>query len=538
MKQKFLHYVKSEKKPTVFIPISRGVCSKLLYIVAAVVIMITSLLLEAGENRVGVYRYHQHREEPSEADLGECQVCGGESELCTHLPIIRINTGGKKIPGKTIHDKDGNRIGFETGESGETEIPVTVEIVSSTGEWHHIDSPADTTVSAMTRVRGNSSRSFDKSGYLIKLYENGDPEDGFELPLLGMDAGKKWALHGPFLDKTLMRNYMCMNISAQVMGDAPDVRFCELIIDGEYRGLYLLMEMITEGPGRVDLTDYEPGDPVCSYILRIDKHIDPENEINSFSFYTNRLEDNTGVELLYPTASYQTEQVKKYVEADFNEIEKMLYSSLIASGSDEYKRYIDVDSFVNYYILNEFLAINDCFSASTYFYRDVRGKRYIGPVWDFNNSLDNFTIPFSEESFLLNKRGWFAQLMKDEDFVRRVIYRWKELRKGVLSEKNLCSYIEETDLWLGSAVERNFEVWGYSFDPMQLDAYQRRRPKKLSLDPSEAAEQLRRVNPSSHEEALEWMRDYMVERGRWLDDHIDALMQYCQESKNAAQVVY
>lgn len=529
---------KQETASEAFAPAGRKISARLLYILAAVAVAVTSLLLEAGKNGIGVYRYHQHREEPSEADLGECIVCGGKSELCTHLPIIRIDTGGKKIPGKTVHDTDGNRIGFETCDSGETEIPVTVEIVSSTREWHHMDSPADVTASAMTHIRGNSSRSFDKPGYLIKLYENGDPEDGLDLPLLGMEASKKWALHGPFLDKTLMRNYMWMNISAQVMGDAPDVRFCELIVDGEYRGLYLLMEMITEGPGRVDLTDYEPGDPVCSYILRIDKYVDPENEIHSFSFYTNRLEDNTGVELLYPTGAYQTEQVKKYVEADFNEIEKMLYSSLIASGSDEYKDYIDVDSFVNYYILNEFLAINDCFSASTYFYRDVRGKLHIGPVWDFNNSLDNFTVPFSEEGFLLNKRCWFSQLLKDEDFVRRVIYRWKELRKGVLSDENLCAYIEETDEWLGSAVERNFSVWGYSFDPTQLDAYQRRRPVRLSLDPLEAAEQLRSVNPSSHEEALKWMSDYMVGRGKWLDGHIEALMQYCQESKNAAQVVY
>ena len=123
---------------------------------------------------------------------------------------------------------------------------------------------------------------------------------------------------------------------------------------------------------------------------------------------------------------------------------------------------------MNYYLVMELLANNDTFSASTYLYRDVRGKLHIGPVWDFNNALDNFIVPMPRRGFLLSQRGWFAQLMADEDFVERVIARWRELRSGILSDGALDAYIDGTVAWLGSAVDRNFEVWGWSFDPDQL----------------------------------------------------------------------
>ena len=123
------------------------------------------------------------------------------------------------------------------------------------------------------------------------------------------------------------------------------------------------------------------------------------------------MEPGRKLELLYPGASYQTRQVKEYVQADYNEAERILYSSRMTEESNAWKEILDADSLVNYYILMEFLSINDAFSASTYFYRDVRGKLAIGPVWDFNNALDNFYLPLEENEFLLSQRGWYAMLM-------------------------------------------------------------------------------------------------------------------------------
>ncbi len=152
-------------------------------------------------------------------------------------------------------------------------------------------------------------------------------------------------------------------------------------------------------------------------------------------------------------------------------------------------------------------------------------------MWDYNNAFDNFLRPIESREFLLSQRGWYAKLMRDEDFVERVISRYRQLRRGILSEERLLSYEKEIEEWLGGAVDRNFSVWGWTFDPEQLSTRERQRP-----DPA-TGETLRDVNPSSYEEAVEWMMDYIVDRGRWMDEHIESLRQYCHPSRFANQML-
>lgn len=484
-------------------------------------------------------RYNQHLDAPSEAELGPCERCGGTSTLCTHLPIIRIDTGGQKIPGAAILNDQLTTIGYETGENGEEEILASVSTVEEPDVWHHVEDEASLSAHALIRYRGNTSRSFTKHGYRIKLVDGQNPVEDVNMALLGMNAESEWALHGPFLDKTLIRNYMWMNISAEVMGYAPDVRFCELIVDGEYQGVYLLMETITQGDGRVELTEYQPGDVVTSYILRLGSRMNPLKIIENFTYYTNRLELGTNgvskeVEILYPTTVNQTRQVQEYVRADFSEIERLLYSSHMNDGSRQWQDVIDMESFVNYFILQELLMVNDAFTESTYFYRDVRGKLHMGPVWDYNNCLDNFLRPVPVDEFILNRRGWYGQLMMDRDFVEAVIYRYNSLRQGLLSDERLTAYVEETIAWLGSAVNRNFEVWGYTFDitSPQLTASEYRRPSLGDMETTVAD-----LNPASYEEAVEWMLDTLLERADWLDHHIDSLRQFYSSSKNMTRII-
>ncbi len=499
-----------------------------------VCVLLMSILFQDLGGRTGVHRYQQHLSQPSEADLGPCPSCGGGAELCTHLPIIRVDTGGQTIPGRPYEGEDGSLLGYLTGDNGEEEILVQFSTVSTEGVWHHQDDPASDTGTALFRYRGNSSRFFTKGNFLLKTVKDGDPLNDRRMGLLGMKSGKEWALHGPFLDKTLMRNYMCMNLSAEVMGTwVPDTRFCELILDGEYQGVYLLMETIDVDENRLALREYEPGDPVFSYLVRIDSWTNPDKRLNSFSEYTYRLEPgiDRNLELLYPGIQNQTPEVHSYVEADYNQAERMLYSPEMLSGSDLWRQELDMDSFVNYYILMEFCGVNDLFQNSTYFYQDVRGKLSIGPVWDFNNAFDNFFRPIASRGFLLSQRGWYAKLMQDEDFVERVISRYRQLRQGVLSEERLLAYEKEIESWLGTAVDRNFSVWGYTFDPDQVSDQERRFPAIGSDDTS------RDVNPSSYEEAVEWMIEYIVDRGQWMDEHIDSLRQYCHPSYSANQRV-
>ncbi|MEY8386147.1 CotH kinase family protein [Oscillospiraceae bacterium 38-13] len=498
----------------------------------AVFVLLLSILFQDLGDRTGVLRSQQHREQPPEEALGPCEACGGEGALCTHLPILRIETGGQTIPGRPYEGPDGITAGYYTGDLGEEEILVQFSAVSEEGVRHHGDDSPTEEGTALFRYRGNSSRWFTKGNFRLRTVEEDDPLVSRQMGLLGMKSGREWSLHGPFLDKTLMRNYICMNLSAEVMGTwVPDTRFCEVLLDGEYQGVYLLMETIDVDENRLDLREYTPGDPVLSYLVRIEQHTALEKELDNFSLYSYRMEPLRHLELLYPGIRNQTQQVKHYVQADYSNAERILYSTEMLSGADIWQQELDVDSFVNYYILMEFFGINDAFQNSTYFYRDVRGKLSIGPVWDYNNAFDNLFTPISSREFLLSQRGWYAKLMQDGDFVEQVISRYRQLRRGVLSEDRLVAYEKEVEAWLGSAIDRNFSVWGYTFDPERLTSYERRRPDPLT------GETLREVNPSSYEEAVEWMMDYIVDRGRWMDEHIDSLLQYCHPSRFANQML-
>jgi len=222
------------------------------------------------------------------------------------------------------------------------------------------------------------------------------------------------------------------------------------------------------------------------------------------------------------------------VTRNISTIERFLYSPEIIWDTRRYEQYVDIDSFVNFYIINEFIGNNDLWANSTYVHKDVRGRLVAGPVWDFNNVMDNFFLSMPANQFFLADRGWFDRLMMCPDFTEQVIRRWYTLRGGVLAEERLVQYMQEVEDWLGSAIDRNFEVWGYSFDPSQLSRMERRQPTYAQrLEGLTIYD----MNPSSFAEAQEWARDYMIERGRFLDSYIETLRQFSHPSRHALWIV-
>ena len=479
--------------------------------------------------------YHQHLRSPSEADLGVCTRCYQDVFLCTHLPIIVIDTFGQDVPGRPYAFGMADapfalRSVFHTTPEGEAEAYAHISVIDNDNAWNH-DSDAPVLESMATmRLRGNSSRFFDKPNYRIRLVdENGNNN---RLPLLGVAPGHEWALHGPFLDKTLMRNYMWMNIAADVINGpfVPDVRYFELILNGEFQGLYVLMETLRVEPNRINLNRYRRGMTETSYLYRIEWERPSYREMETFSAYTLRLERESITELLYPTYTNQSERVLDYVTGSINSLERLLYSPEMLNNPRFVDRYMDINSFVDFFIINDFIGNNDLFGGSTYFHKDIRGRLVAGPVWDFNNIFDNFFLTMPVDEFYLNGRGWFDRLFMSPYFTKQVIRRWYSLRQGALSEQRLVNYMDDVTQWLGSAVDRNFDIWGYSFDYTNLSEDSRRFPR-----PAERAEGITEadLNPASFEDAMTQKRDFMIERGRWMDDHIEILKQYSHPSRHA-----
>lgn len=501
--------------------------SRVVFLVSALAVVCLAWYFKGIQEEIGKARYDQAKEEASEEALGEKP----EGEFVTHLPLLSIDTKGQSIPGEALLDIQGSVTGLVRGVQGQDRIEASLQVWDKKNSWHSLDQSPEYQGRITIHIRGNSSRNFDKKSYRIEmLEEQGNKKK--KVSLAGIKEGSSYILNGPFLDKTLIRNYMWMNISGQLLKYTPEVRFCELVLNGAYQGVYVLMEPIEVSKERVNLAEYTPGDPVLSYIIHVEPKSEPGISIEEFAFYTRRLEEKGRYEITYPKEKDLTQEVKDYIVSDFSRAEQAIYSYEAGSKDDFYLEYIDEDSFVDYYILNEFVGNSDAFLASTYFYKDARGKLHIGPVWDFNNCLDNFFYELPAETFIVSERGWYSQLMKSERFVKKVIRRYQKLRKGVLSDSYLTDYIGETERWLGSGVERNFKVWGYSFDYNNLAKNTRRNPD------IGGERTLADVNPTSYQAANEMMVRYLTKRSQWLDENIESLLQYCKDSKNANTTLY
>lgn len=462
-------------------------------------------------------RVHQH-EVARQPDEG-CD-CEGD-ELCTHLPLIIIDTGGQEIPGEPLSDDgltadQGGDIDYEYNNvtlaaDGSKTIRCQVSVIDGDDSNHHLTDTPTMELSAQIRIRGNTSRFFDKKGYLLNLTK----EDGVtnrEESMLGMAPHHEWALHGPFLDKSLMRNYMWYNIAGEIMDYAPNVRFCEVVLNGEYQGLYVLVETITNGEdSRLNMSLPEEGHTTVSYVLRLDRgSSNPIKNIDTFTMYA--LRNRNVMDIVYPGASNLTPDRISYIEQEFSDFEKILYSYDYDTEPYAWWNYADMDSFAYYFIINEFTCNYDVGARSTYVYKDVRDK-YKMCIWDMNSCCDNFHFTqVDPQNFQMQNITWFYMLAKDEHFVERVIQRYRELRTTYLSDQYLNDYIDAVIEYLGPAIERNFQVWGYTFEDY--------RP----LEPD-------RRNPDNYEAAVDQLRTFLSERGAWMDENIEILLQYCHESK-------
>ena len=480
---------------------------RIIGVLAMVLMLLTVAVATAAGSEEPTNRIHQHLT-ARQPDAG-CD-CDG-SELCTHLPLVIIDTGGVEIPGEPILDETGKEVGFTTTDQEETMLTARISVMSRDDQNHHPSDEPDLESEMLIRIRGNSSRYFDKKNYLIRLVDEKGSYRSEEV--MGMAPHYEWALHGPFLDKSLIRNYMWYNVAGEFMDYAPNVRFCEVILNGAYMGLYIMTETITNGEDcRINVSEPVDGTNQTGYLLRLDRGSNTAmKNIQTFTNYTYR--NMQKLDIQYPRSGDLTEEMADAIAQDFSDFEKSLYSYDYDTEDYGYYYDIDVQSFIDYFIINEFTTNYDAGWLSTYIYRDIGGK-YKMVFWDFNSACDNYEFStLTPRRFEMQLCVWYYMLMKDEYFVERLIDRYRELRQTYLSDDYLSQYIDETVSYLGDAVERNFEVWGYTFE------------EYLPLEPADR-------NPEDYHAAVKQMREFIFHRGAWMDEHIEILLQYSHESKN------
>lgn len=507
------------------------------YRAIAVVTAVFTLLFCAGvtlvsSDQVQKYeRYQQHESMQQLADLPEADREAASSlnidpnTFASHLPVISIDTRGQEIPGRYLTDENDGMSHDENGvlltslaADGRETISVSFELFASDE-----DDPAAVRLSddpqvdaqAEMRIRGHSSRYFSKPSYQLKFTQE-DRVTSEDHDLLGMGDGSSWALHGPFLDKTLLRNYVAMSVFGEIMPYTPEVRLIELFVNDTYQGVYVLMETVRRGDDRVDIKKSDPNSITTSFIVKRDWL---SRDSGTFRDFLNEIrETSQPLDIVYPSEDNLTEAQRNWIEREFFQFEKSLYSYDYDTSDYGYWNYIDIDSFVDYFLINELTLNADSGELSTYFYRDLGGKLAVGPLWDYNNAFNNYMADdySNYNGFIMMRSPLFFMLLKDERFVERTIDRYKELRKGALSDETLISTIDSAAAYLEPARNRNYLVWGYSFDPELVTANEK-------LSPDER-------NPKNYDEALAQLKETLLERTAWLDVNIEHLRQYCHES--------
>lgn len=479
----------------------------LLFVAASA--LVASYFDDAGKEHS---RYHQHLEEPGYVPCTN----HGSGVFCSHLPIVVIDTEGQEIPGAPANggsDRFGEGIYTQT-EDGEDFINIEISVIDNAEGNNHLADIPDFTTRSLFRIRGHSSRNFEKAPYLLKFVD----ADGLDnkISVMGMEAHNEWALHGPYLDKSLVRNYMWYNISGELMDWAPNARYCELFLNGEYRGLYLMVETITNGDtGRLNLVKKYKGANVNGYLLRIDRPTEEDlaavRDIYSFLERENKsIED---ISIRYPGKNSLTPELAHEIELDFAEYEKCLYSFDYDTGNYAYWNWIDVDNYIDYCLVNELTRNVDAGRYSTYIYKEP-GEKLKLCVWDFNNACDNYREnAFGEAGLTIQEQQFFFMLLKDEAFAEKMIDRYFELRKTYFSDEYMTNYIADTIRWLGPAVQRNSSKWA--------DAYAVYEP----LEPLSR-------NVYSQKEAADQLKAWLCKRAEWLDNNIDAVRSFAHPSRN------
>lgn len=365
-------------------------------------------------------------------------------------------------------------------------------------------------------LRGQSSLYYPKKQFAINFIdENGEDK---KVSPLGMAEDNSFVLNGSYVDNSSMRNYLAYRISDEIMEYSPDVQFCEVyVLDSNnrqigkdtYHGVYLFMEKNTRGENRIDIKKNDQRYNDVSFIIARDKSKIGDIKADTLWSKVQRsvivkaggiVVERSGLVVNYPDSETITENELKAIEDYINNFEYALYSSDFKDKNKGYRRYIDVDSFIDYAIINEVFQNTDGGDVSTYFYKDIGGKLTAGPVWDFDLILGNTItseVP-TYDGFRMYNTIWYDQLFKDPYFVKRYIARYKYLRKSILNMNYINNVIDQGVKELGEALERNRDRWYTTESGYERD-----------------------VNP--HEE-IENMKNYLELRLKWIDDNLSILL--------------
>ncbi len=373
----------------------------------------------------------------------------------SHLPVLVINTGGQVIPDEpkitahlgVIDNPPGMANRFD-GDFNAYNGPIGIE-------W-----------------RGASSKSFWQPSFSLETRDTYGED--LDVPLLGLPAESDWVLHGPFTDKSLFRNALTYALAREAFpGYVPRTRFCEVVLDGSYTGVYTLVEKIKRGANRLDIAKLKKSDTsgdalTGGYIVKIDRR-DADGWYSQFRSEPPGSGSKVYFNYVYPKAEDIQPEQKAYIQAYIDSFEVALQQPGFMDPSTGWRRFADEASFMDYFLFNEISKNVDAYRLSAYLYKEKDsdgGKLHAGPLWDFNLAWRNANYAFNEYpdgwSFDSMPRGvplWWKRMLQDSLFAQNLNCRWSELRQSTFSQRHIFQVIDSLAAALGEATGRHFGLY-------------------------------------------------------------------------------
>ncbi len=356
----------------------------------------------------------------------------------------------KELPKINIQTED-----FQDIISKDEYITGTFDFFPKDYEFESFSSPIK------IRGRGNSTWNFPKKSYQFKFDE--------KYSLFDMPEDKKWLMLANYSDKTMIRNAIACELGyMSILDFTTAFHFAEVKINGKDKGLYQFMEKVETGKdNRVKIGDE-------GFLIEVDQldRIDSDD----IAFWTNK-------RLLFvvkdPDLAWGSDELKE-IESYINKTENILYGDNFKDPILGYSKYLDVDSFVDWYIINEIAKNNDAIFFSSVYMNYVSGEKLkMGPLWDFDIAFGNINYNNNEkiDGFWVKNSLWIERLFEDEKFIDKVKLRYNYfyINKYMLLEKverysNLIkqSRINNESVWnlLGKYIWPNYFI-GNSFEDEQ-----------------------------------------------------------------------
>ena len=349
-----------------------------------------------------------------------------------------------------------------------------------------------------------------------------DQGNDIDTSFLNFPAEEDFILYGPYSDKSLFNNVLTMDIANELGYYSSRTRFVELVLNGDYKGVYVIMEKVKRDGDRVDIatlreTELSGDDLTGGYIFRIDK-----GPHEGWSSKYNAYESDNPIffQYYYPKSEIITAQQKSYIQDYTHEFEEAIASPTYRnSRGKHYLDYIDLRSFVDNFILNELSKNVDAYRLSSYFHKDKDskgGKIIAGPYWDFNLAFGNGDYCGGDDATgweyyqcVGSSPFWWDAMLKNPDFTNALRCRWVELRQTTLSTSTINTKLDAFVSELGESRMRNFQRWPIMGTYVWPNSWFY-------------------AQSANHDEVIGYMKQWIEERSIWMDENIPGSELECQ----------